>query len=226
MLIFSGVGSMTAPRFAADPRRGIALACGSWCWSGAAMADRVAAAAARIAGLAWPVRPRCSSLLIAPVSLALGLPFPLGLERAGNGGFLPWAWGLNGAFSVVATPLANLIAREAGFSRVLLGAAVLYVIAYIAFPLIEKELEVAASTGALTRRGLISAAAALSVVRPGLRRGAAWTREAYEQAMQRSGRPVSLTDAQFDAIQSRKPAAMKRIESYLQEPSGLRRSPR
>ena len=65
-------------------------------------------------------------LLIAPVSMALGLPFPLGLSRAGTGGFLPWAWGLNGAFSVVATPLANLIAREAGFSRVLLCAAILY----------------------------------------------------------------------------------------------------
>jgi hypothetical protein len=47
---------------------------------------------------------------------------------------LPWAWGLNGAFSVVATPLANLIAREAGFSRVLLSAAILYVVALMAFP--------------------------------------------------------------------------------------------
>ena len=28
--------------------------------------------------------------------------------------------------------------------------------------------------------------------------------------MRESGRPVSLTDAQFDAIQKRKPAAMKR----------------
>jgi protein-L-isoaspartate(D-aspartate) O-methyltransferase len=35
-----------------------------------------------------------------------------------------------------------------------------------------------------------------------------------------SGRPVSLTDAQFDAIQKRKPAAMKRIEAYLKERLG------
>jgi protein-L-isoaspartate(D-aspartate) O-methyltransferase len=33
--------------------------------------------------------------------------------------------------------------------------------------------------------------------------------------MRESGRPVNLTDAQFDAIQQRKPAAMKMIESYL-----------
>ena len=31
-----------------------------------------------------------------------------------HGAVLPWAWGLNGAFSVVATPLANLLAREWG----------------------------------------------------------------------------------------------------------------
>ena len=38
--------------------------------------------------------------------------------------------------------------------------------------------------------------------------------------MSASGRPVSLTDAQFDAIQKRKPAAMKRIEAYLKERLG------
>jgi protein-L-isoaspartate(D-aspartate) O-methyltransferase len=47
-----------------------------------------------------------------------------------------------------------------------------------------------------------------------------WTRAAYEAAMTASGRPVSLTDAQFDAIQKRKPAAMKRIEAYLKERLG------
>ena len=38
--------------------------------------------------------------------------------------------------------------------------------------------------------------------------------------MNASGRPVSLTDAQFDAIQKRKPAAMKHIEAYLKERLG------
>jgi protein-L-isoaspartate(D-aspartate) O-methyltransferase len=35
-----------------------------------------------------------------------------------------------------------------------------------------------------------------------------------------SGRPVSLTDAQFDAIQKRKPAALKHIEAYLKDRLG------
>jgi len=38
--------------------------------------------------------------------------------------------------------------------------------------------------------------------------------------MRRSGRPVELTDAQFDAIQARKPAALARIEQYLKERLG------
>jgi protein-L-isoaspartate(D-aspartate) O-methyltransferase len=38
--------------------------------------------------------------------------------------------------------------------------------------------------------------------------------------MRESGRPVSLTDAQFDAIQKRKPAALKRIEAYLKDHLG------
>ncbi len=38
--------------------------------------------------------------------------------------------------------------------------------------------------------------------------------------MRQSGRPVDLTDAQFQAIQSRKPAALRRIESYLKDHLG------
>ncbi len=38
--------------------------------------------------------------------------------------------------------------------------------------------------------------------------------------MRRSGRPVDMTDAQFDAIQARKPAALARIEQYLKERLG------
>ena len=43
----------------------------------------------------------------------------------------------------------------------------------------------------------------------------AWTREAYLEAMRKSGRGIDLSEGQFQAIQARKPGAMKRIESYL-----------
>jgi protein-L-isoaspartate(D-aspartate) O-methyltransferase len=66
----------------------------------------------------------------------------------------------------------------------------------------------------ITRRGLIATAAAAAVARPAHGAGA-WTRAAYESAMEKSGRHVSLTDEQFDAIQARKPAAMRMIKQYL-----------
>jgi protein-L-isoaspartate(D-aspartate) O-methyltransferase len=67
---------------------------------------------------------------------------------------------------------------------------------------------------------MIAGAAAAALAPSAGRAAPVWTKAAYEQAMQESGRPVSLTDAQFDAIQKRKPAAMKRIESYLKERLG------
>jgi protein-L-isoaspartate(D-aspartate) O-methyltransferase len=74
----------------------------------------------------------------------------------------------------------------------------------------------------------MSAAAAASLVAPALvtpGRAAptwspGWSKSAYEKAMAASGRPVSLTDAQFDAIQKRRPAALQRIEAYLKERLG------
>jgi hypothetical protein len=81
--------------------------------------------------------------LIAPVSVALGLPFPLGLARAGASGsaLLPWGWALNGAFSVVATPLANLLAVHEGFNLVLMLAFALYAIVLLTFSSFRKSLQ-------------------------------------------------------------------------------------
>ncbi len=137
MLVFSGLGAMLADR--TGSRRAIGIACliiVVWC--GITLAGLQPAILATL-DLPWSVRAALVLVALAPVSVALGLPFPLGLANTGSGALLPWAWGLNGAFSVVATPLANLIAREAGFSRVLLCAALLYVLALITFPAARKS---------------------------------------------------------------------------------------
>ncbi len=73
-----------------------------------------------------------------------------------------------------------------------------------------------------TRRSLIAATLAAPALLSRRARAAAapWTRQEFERAMAQSGRHVELTDAQFAAIQARKPAAMKRIEQYLKEHLG------
>ena len=45
----------------------------------------------------------------------------------------------------------------------------------------------------------------------------AWNREAYLAAMRASGRETAMTEQGFAAIQARKPAAMRRIETYLNQ---------
>ena len=137
MLVFSGLGSLFSERVAA-PRRGLALAVlavALWCVDAWAGLGPLA-----LATLGWPVAIRAFLLIavLAPVSFALGLPFPLGLRRVGDSAALPWAWALNGAFSVVATPLAALLAREAGYGAVLLCGAMMYAIAFAAFPLSQR----------------------------------------------------------------------------------------
>ncbi|HKM61105.1 MAG TPA: protein-L-isoaspartate O-methyltransferase [Acidisphaera sp.] len=81
----------------------------------------------------------------------------------------------------------------------------------------------------VTRRGLIAGGAALALA-PAVPRaaraasavnaGTGWTRDAYERAMRDSGRPVSLTDAQFEEIQTRRKKAVSLVESYLKERFG------
>ncbi|HAV50187.1 MAG TPA: hypothetical protein DCX75_08565, partial [Brevundimonas sp.] len=134
MLIFSGLGSLIAGRVAALPKVAsfvsLIVVLG-WIWLVFTQGEAV-----MLSTLDQPAWTRGLIVLAAaaPVSLALGLPFPLGLIQVGEGRMLPWAWGLNGAFSVVATPLANLMSREVGFSSLLMVGAGLYLLAFLALP--------------------------------------------------------------------------------------------
>ncbi|NGM21289.1 hypothetical protein G3576_14795 [Roseomonas stagni] len=135
MLVFSGLGAMLAGGVA-QPGRALRLA--------ALVALALGAAAAFVlpsvvsAALDWPFALRVGLLvvLLAPLSLAMGMPFPLGLDRFRQEGaaLLPWAWALNGAFSVVATPLASLIAHGIGIAPLLLAGAACYLAVALAWP--------------------------------------------------------------------------------------------
>jgi hypothetical protein len=75
---------------------------------------------------------------LAPLGLLMGVPFPKGLgllERKGPA-LVAWAWGVNGAVSVVASVLAALLALSFGFSVVLALGAACYGAAFaLAFPM-------------------------------------------------------------------------------------------
>ena len=87
---------------------------------------------------AWPLPARIgiAIALIAPLGFAMGMPFPLGLAaiQIGPAGLIPWAWGINGCFSVISAVLASLLAIHLGFNLVILIAMGCYLVAAFCFP--------------------------------------------------------------------------------------------
>ena len=81
--------------------------------------------------LGWPLPARMVLALAAIMPLgAMGMPFPLLLRYLGQAHdeLLPWAWAVNGCASVMAGPLAILVALSAGLSAVLLAASACYLV--------------------------------------------------------------------------------------------------
>jgi len=79
-------------------------------------------------GWAEGVRAVAAAGLIAPLGIALGIPFPLALARSigTQGEGAGWAWAANGCGSVVGPILAVMLAIDLGFTAVLVIAAVTY----------------------------------------------------------------------------------------------------
>jgi hypothetical protein len=72
-------------------------------------------------------------LLLLPPGFFMGIPFPHGLSMVKEKGafLLPWAWGINGFFSVISVILANILAIQFGFPTVLFLAGGCYFMAGI-----------------------------------------------------------------------------------------------
>jgi predicted membrane-bound spermidine synthase len=69
--------------------------------------------------------------LLAPIGLAMGMPFPQGLRRAGQGALPPppFYWGLNGVMSVIGSVSTVVVAVNAGFQVAMLIGSACYVLA-------------------------------------------------------------------------------------------------
>jgi hypothetical protein len=74
-----------------------------------------------------------SALVISPLGLIMGIPFPAGIRLLGeqNPGFVPWAWCANGCASVLGAILPVLIALTWGFRSVWLISALLYLLSLV-----------------------------------------------------------------------------------------------
>jgi len=78
-------------------------------------------------------------VVIAPIGVAMGIPFPRGLRRAGAGPFPPppFYWGLNGVMSVVGSVGTVVIALASGFQAAMIVGAFCYVLAAVSARVID-----------------------------------------------------------------------------------------
>ena len=72
--------------------------------------------------------------LMAPLGLAMGMPFPRGLKHTGEGSLPapPFYWGLNGIMSVIGSVTTVFVALNWGFQAAMLMGSACYVLAAVA----------------------------------------------------------------------------------------------
>ncbi len=68
-----------------------------------------------------------------PLGLLMGIPFPTGLKILSeeNKSLIPWAWAINGCFSVLSPILTVMLAMAIGFKMVLWLGALAYAMAFV-----------------------------------------------------------------------------------------------
>jgi spermidine synthase len=128
LLFFSGVGSALSARV---PWRGaLAALVAAIALSPGLLAETFPA----LLGQGLAVRVLVSLLLVGPLGLLMGVPFPRGLRALGgtDPASLPLAWGVNGFTSVIGAVLAAVIALSLGFQAVFLAGTLAYLVALVA----------------------------------------------------------------------------------------------
>lgn len=131
LLVFTGVGSSLAGRFRSRPRQALR-------WVIPLLLLTLMATAFLIpilfsATLGWTIlwRVVLAVLVLAPLGILLGMPFPAGLRIVSEeaAALVPWSWGVNGFFTVIGTVTALIIAMSFGFRAVFLAGALCYLLA-------------------------------------------------------------------------------------------------
>jgi hypothetical protein len=134
LLVFTGVGSYLSSFFH-DVSRGtltfIFLGVLAMVFLASAATEPVFSASLGLP-LSW--RAVISLLFLAPIGIALGMPFPTGLRLVGREAplLIPWAWGVNGFLTVIGSVGAMMLGMAFGFTAALTVAGAAYLAAFLA----------------------------------------------------------------------------------------------
>ena len=132
LLLGTGLGSLSSRRLLETrARRAAIVACLAAAVVGVAWGSALPSIIHIAIGWPLPVRLLTAVALMLPAGMLMGIPLPAGVRILSDAHpqLIPWAWGINGALSVVGAILAVFIAMNWGFSVTLLCGALLYVAA-------------------------------------------------------------------------------------------------
>jgi hypothetical protein len=141
LLVAAGLGSFLAGRFRARPGRVMLVAVIVICAMLATLQLGLNALFGATAG--WALGPRVvmSLVVLLPLGIALGTMFPTGLAlvRESSPLFVPWAFGINGVFSVIGTSIVLPGAILFGFPTMATAAGATYLVALaVGWPLARR----------------------------------------------------------------------------------------
>jgi hypothetical protein len=130
VLMSSGAGSLMSQRYRMLQSPGVLLVLAL---VSAVYAMSLSAAAGLLSSWHMNARLPLSFLVMMPAGFLMGIPFPMGMRALGrrNHALIPWAWAVNGCFSVLAPVLAVMLAMAWGFSLVFLLGAAMYGLAFV-----------------------------------------------------------------------------------------------
>ncbi len=126
LLLGTGIGSLLSRHVTdAGVRRTAAMACLAIAAVAVLWATVLPAVIALAIGWPLPLRLATAMLLMLPAGMLMGIPLPAGVRLLAveRPSLIAWAWGINGALSVLGATLAVFIAMNWGFSATLLGDA-------------------------------------------------------------------------------------------------------
>lgn len=134
-LVFAGLGSAAAGRIGGG-RRVMSRAVAVLVAVAAGGLALLGGLGGWLAGLPEGLRILAALGLVAPLGIAMGVPFPQGLAQLQSlaPGLVPWAWAINGCASVVSAALATVLAMAWGFTAVVILALGCYLAALAAWP--------------------------------------------------------------------------------------------
>jgi hypothetical protein len=139
ILLASGLGSFLSRNWSARPLRLLAIVIPLLVLTVVAELFLLHYAIPRLMYLSHPQRAVAAVIMIAPLGLLMGMPFPTGLRRVDvlRPQLIPWAWGINACATVLGSVLCVLLSSLVGFNVVLMLAAAVYLVGWLFFSLTQ-----------------------------------------------------------------------------------------